>query len=253
MKKEIPLEPIDRLQKTVVESVEENTSSPGARRRKALRFQLSIGIMLVAFGILTFLIVTVPAFSIDLSITHGLQSITNPVFAGLMTFISWVGYSPQSFILCAVIVIFLFIFGYYWEGAASFVVAVIVPILNLLAKTLIHRARPSVDLVNIVNQLNGYSFPSGHVMFYTGFFGFICFLTYTLLKPSWIRTLLLIVFGSHIILVGISRIYLGDHWASDVLGAYLLGGVCLMASILFYRWGKTRFFPNQPTAVVKDK
>ena len=217
-----------------------------ARQRKALLFQASIGTILVAFGILTFLIVTVPAFSIDLRITSGLQSITNPVFAWLMMFISWIGYSPQSFILAVVIVLILSISGYYWEGTASLAVAVFVSILNLLAKTLIHRERPSVDLVNIVNQLNGYSFPSGHVMFYTGFFGFICFLIYTLLKPSWFRTLLLVAFGSHIVLVGISRIYLGNHWASDVFGAYLLGGACLIASIFFYRWGQSRFFSNQP-------
>jgi len=253
MKKKTTLKPIAEPQNVVVESAKENTSSPAARWRKAHQFQAIVGILLVAFGILTFLIVTVPALSIDVSITHGLQSITNPVFAGLMTFISWIGYSPQSFIISAVIVIFLFIFGYHWEGTVSFAVAVIVPILNLLAKTLIHRARPSMDLVIIVKQISGYSFPSGHVMFYTGFFGFICFLTYTLLKPSWIRTLLLVVFGSHIILVGLSRIYLGNHWASDVLGAYLLGGACLIISIYFYRWGKSRFFLNQPTAIAKVK
>jgi len=251
MKKKIA--PNDKPQNAVVESVKKNTSSPGARRSKALQFQVSLGIILVAFGILTFLIVTMPSFSVDLRITSGLQSITNPIFAGLMTVISWVGYSPQSFILSAVIVIFLFIFGYYWEGTVSLAVAAIVPILNLLAKTLIHRARPSGDLVNVVNQLSGYSFPSGHVMFYTGFLGFICFLTYILIKPSWIRTLLLAAFGSHVFLVGISRIYLGNHWASDVFGAYLLGGACLIGSILFYRWGKPRFFANQPAAVVKDK
>ena len=253
MKKKITLKPIDKPQNAVVESAKDKTSSPGAQRRKALLFQVSFGILLVSFGILTFLIVTVPAFSIDLSITHGLQSLTNPGFGGLMTYISWVGYAPQSFIISAIIVISLFIFGYYWEGTASFVIAVIIPILNLIAKILIHRARPSSDLVIIVNQISGYSFPSGHVMFYSGFFGFICFLIYTLLKPSWIRTSLLVVFGIHILLVGISRIYLGNHWASDVLGAYLLGGACLMVSISFYRWGKSRFFLNQPSTRVKVK
>ena len=209
--------------------------------------------MVTAFGVLTFLVLTFPVFSIDVSITHGLQSITNPIFAGLMTYISWVGFSPQAFIISAVSVIFLLMFGYYWEGTAGFLIAVTVPILNLLAKGLIRRSRPSMDLIHIVNQIKGYSFPSGHVMFYAAFFGFICFLSYTLLKPSWIRTLFLVVFGSHVVLIGISRIYLGDHWASDVLGAYLLGGLCLVASIVLYRWGKPRFFPNQPTAASKGK
>jgi hypothetical protein len=51
-----------------------------------------------------------------------------------------------------------------------------------------------------------------------------------------------------IILIGISRIYLGQHWASDVLGAYLLGSLTLVAIIQLYRWGKTRFFVRQPVA-----
>lgn len=253
MKKTINRKPIDKPQNAVVESAKKKTSSPGAQRQKAILFQVSFGILLVSFGILTFLIVTVPAFSIDLSITRWLQSITNPGIGGLMTYISWVGYSPQSFIISAVIVIMLYIFGYYWEGMASLVVAVVIPILNLIAKLLVHRARPSADLVIIVKQISGYSFPSGHVMFYAGFFGFICFLIYTLLKPSWIRNSLLVVFGIHILFVGISRIYLGNHWASDVLGAYLLGGACLMFSISFYRWGKSRFFLNQPSARAKVK
>ncbi|MEI8200448.1 MAG: phosphatase PAP2 family protein [Eubacteriales bacterium] len=243
-----PVKPVTtgKTQNAAVEAVKDKTSSPAARRRKTRLFQLSVGIMLAAFAVLTFLVITVPSFAIDLSIAIGLQSINNPVFSGLMTLISWAGFSPQSFIASAVIIVILFVLGYRWESVAALVISVIVPLLNFLIKTLVHRTRPGVDLIHVVRVLNDYSFPSGHVMFYTGFFGFVCFLTYTLLKPSWIRTLLLIVFVSHILLVGISRIYLGQHWASDVLGAYLLGGLCLIAGIRFYRWGKTRFFIHQP-------
>jgi undecaprenyl-diphosphatase len=79
-------------------------------------------------------------------------------------------------------------------------------------------------------------------MLYTILFGYICYLMYTLLKRSILRSLLLGIFGIFILFVGPSRIYLGQHWASDVLGAYLLGGVLLAGMILVYQWGKTRFF-----------
>jgi undecaprenyl-diphosphatase len=85
-------------------------------------------------------------------------------------------------------------------------------------------------------------------MFYTCFFGFIVFLAFTLLKPSWMRRLLLAFFGLLVLLVGFSRIYTGEHWASDVLGAYLLGSLLLVAMIQLYRWGKPRFFVHQPVA-----
>jgi membrane-associated phospholipid phosphatase len=239
---------IDKPQNAAQKAAKKETSSPGARRSRALLFQLIVGIMIAAFAILTFLVVTIPTFSIDINITHSLQTINNPLFSGLMTFISWVGFSPQAFIVPLLIIILIYVLGFRWEGTASIIAALAVELLNLLVKTLVHRARPSVDLVHVTNLFKSYSFPSGHVMFYTGFFGFICFLTFTLLKPSWIRTMLLIVFGSHVLLVGVSRIYLGEHWASDAVGAYLLGGLCLIGFIQLYRWGKPRFFVRQPVA-----
>jgi undecaprenyl-diphosphatase len=48
--------------------------------------------------------------------------------------------------------------------------------------------------------------------------------------------------------MGMSRIYLGHHWFSDVMGAYLLGSLWLALTIRFYRWGKTRYFIRQPVA-----
>jgi undecaprenyl-diphosphatase len=61
------------------------------------------------------------------------------------------------------------------------------------------------------------------------------FLSYVLLKPGLLRRGSLIVLALLIALVGISRVYLGAHWPSDVLGAYLAGGVWLMVMIEIYR------------------
>jgi undecaprenyl-diphosphatase len=85
-------------------------------------------------------------------------------------------------------------------------------------------------------------------MYYLGFLGFIGFLVFSLLKPSIKRSLILMLIGIPLVLIGVSRIYLGEHWASDVLGSYLLGSLTLVATIQFYRWGKTRFFVHQPVA-----
>jgi undecaprenyl-diphosphatase len=104
-----------------------------------------------------------------------------------------------------------------------------------------------------METLSSYSFPSGHVMYYVGFLGFLGFLVFSLMKPSVKRSLLLLLIGIPILLIGISRIYLGEHWASDVLGAYLLGSLTLVASLQLYRWGKTRFFVHQPVAAAEPR
>jgi len=62
------------------------------------------------------------------------------------------------------------------------------------------------------------------------------------------QLVLLVIFGSLVLTIGASRIYLGEHWASDVVGAYLLGSLVLIGVIQFYHWGKTRFFIHQPVA-----
>ena len=117
-----------------------------------------------------------------------------------------------------------------------------------LIKLLVTRPRPSADLVHVFWPLSTSSFPSGHVLLATAFYGFLGFLLYTLLKPSWYRVLGLCVIGLIVILMGPSRIYLGQHWFSDVLGAYVLGSLWLALSVRVYRWGEPRFFRDQPAA-----
>jgi undecaprenyl-diphosphatase len=139
-------------------------------------------------------------------------------------------------------------YGLHWESLMSVLGAGISGTATELIKAIIQRPRPTPELVDVFSVLTSYSFPSGHVMFYVCFFGFVWYLSYSLLKQSLKRSFLLGFFGSLILLIGVSRIYLGHHWASDVLGAYLLGGLILLGLILFYQWGKKRFFLLQPVA-----
>jgi len=103
-------------------------------------------------------------------------------------------------------------------------------LLNTILKELFHRARP--DIVHLV-KAGGYSFPSGHAMVAAAFYGFIGYLLWLNLRnrsnPSWY----IVVFTFALILaIGISRIYLGVHFASDVIAGYVVGGVWATACIV---------------------
>jgi len=232
-------------------AVAEQIAPKPTRSWRAGVFQAYLVVATAAFSILVVLASQFSYFSFDLSITRAVQTINVAWFASLMWWVSLIGYTPQVNVLVAAVVVLLFVIGLRWEAVIVFAAAAGSGTLGQLIKIAVHRPRPGASLVNVLQQLNSYSFPSGHVLTYTAFFGFLFFLGYTLLKPSFARTLLLVILGSLVALIGISRIYVGDHWASDVTGAYLLGSLWLVLSVYVYRWGKTRFFVRQPLAPEK--
>ncbi len=110
-------------------------------------------------------------------------------------------------------------------------------LVNIALKHAIGRPRPVSTLVDVIVPEQGASFPSGHVMFYTVFFGFLTFLVWNhvaALRARWALSGVLLV---PVALIGASRMVLGAHWISDVIAAYLLGGVLLIGVIAGYdRW-----------------
>jgi len=245
--------PVEKVKEAAEQVAKQEVTSRPKRERRTYLFEIGLFATLGAFTTLMFMVKATPSFPIDLQVTRALQTISSPIFSGLMQWISWPGFSPQCYIISALIVLGIYAFGFHWEAIASLFATLFPPIVNVMVKDYIRRPRPTIDLVNVLNILDSYSFPSGHVMFYVGFYGFLWFLAYTLLKRSWRRTAILVFLGIFIALVGMSRIYLGQHWASDVLGAYLLGSLTLVAILWFYRWGKKRFFVRQPVAPEKPK
>ncbi len=248
MAQQVSDKPIKDVKDAAQQAAKTEVTSPPKRERRTYLFQLGLLAVVGAFLTLTVLVKTTPSFLIDVQITRALQSLSSPVFSILMQLISWPGFSPQTYIIPAFIVLILYLFGFHWEAVSCIFATLLPPIANVIVKDLIRRPRPSMDLVHVFRILDSYSFPSGHVMFYVGFFGFLWFLVYTLFKRSWRRTTLLTLLGVFIALVGASRVYLGQHWPTDVLGAYLLGSLTLVVNIWFYRWGKKRFLFRQPVA-----
>lgn len=104
-------------------------------------------------------------------------------------------------------------------GASIFANLVIITALNQLIKAILQRPRP--DEFRIV-EASGYSFPSGHSMVSMAFYGYLIYLIYKYVKNKYIKWTSIILLSILICLIGISRIYLGVHYTSDVLGGFLI-------------------------------
>ena len=222
------------------------------RRYRIWLFQGFISIILIAFSVLALFASLSDYFPFDVELTQELQREVPPGMGVILAGVSWFGYAAQSILTVSTAAIILSLLGLRWEAVAVIFAGVVAAALNYLIKIAIRRPRPSSDLVDVIETLSSYSFPSGHVMFYTTFFGFLLFLAFVLLKNSFRRDMLLILLAIPVFTVGLSRVYLGEHWTSDVIGGYLLGSLTLILTILFYRWGKSRWSRGQPVAPPGD-
>jgi membrane-associated phospholipid phosphatase len=170
----------------------------------------------------------------DLQLELSFQSLCGN---GLLSLMKWVSYLMDSWRAGVIVIAGTFV---TWrclgrvEGGLA-VVAGLSSLLNTPVKLLVDRPRPTADLVHVFAVETDSGFPSGHAMFAILVFGFLAYLAITHINRSNLRVLISTVLIFLILLTGASRVYLGVHWPSDVLGGYLIGGVILMILIYVYR------------------
>lgn len=122
--------------------------------------------------------------------------------------------------LCVFFVLLFYIRRQSWYFGIMIPINLIaVSLLNILLKLIFQRPRP--DVLRLVYSC-GYSFPSGHAMISAAFYGYLLYLSMLFLKKPWkqVISFFLVLLIS---LIGVSRIYLGVHYASDVIGGLLAG------------------------------
>ena len=111
----------------------------------------------------------------------------------------------------------------------------IITLLNQLLKRIVQRPRPTE--FRIVEE-SGYSFPSGHSMVSMAFYGYLIYLIYKYVKNKYLKWISIILLSILICSIGISRIYLGVHYTSDVLGGFFIS----ISYLIIYISAVNKFF-----------
>ncbi|RYG21194.1 MAG: phosphatase PAP2 family protein [Chitinophagaceae bacterium] len=193
-----------------------------------------LGLAIVCFILLGFFVSANPVPAFDLRISIFLQKYHSDVLDKIMLGISLFGELPYSIIM--VLLVALVFYRYQYKREAIFILSILYSGLIILGiKNLINRPRPTAFYVRLVEVNRFQSFPSGHVMSYILFFGFMILLM-TQLKtiPLLIRRIISFASAFFILTVSFSRVYLGAHWFTDTLGGFILGLICLVPLAYLY-------------------
>lgn len=110
-------------------------------------------------------------------------------------------------------------------------VLLLASISNVFLKRFVDRARPGIEHLVSVNTL---SYPSGHAMSAMAFYGFAIYLFYRFKLNRWLKYGIMFVLAVLIISIGLSRIYLGVHFPSDIAGGYIAGLIWVFFCILLF-------------------
>ncbi len=148
----------------------------------------------------------------------------------LMKAISFMG--SQFFLIpgwLLLIIFYFFIHKNKWMTAKIFIIAVSNLLLMLVLKLLFNRPRPMIPLLK---NVPGLSFPSGHAFMSLVFYGMVMYVLYREVKNKWLKWVAIGLMGVMVLIIGLSRVYLRVHYASDVIAGYCFGVMSLL--ILFW-------------------
>lgn len=188
---------------------------------------LLLAVMIISFIGLGFFVSANPVPAFDLNISLFVQQYHADRLDKIMLGISILGELPYSILMVLFVAILFYVFKYKRE--AYFILSILYSGLIILGvKNLINRPRPTEFYVRLVEINRFQSFPSGHVMSYILFFGFMMVLMNHLKTiPILTRRIISFISVFFMLTIPFSRVYLGAHWFTDTLGGLMLGLICL--------------------------
>lgn len=225
-----------------VQEVEQVSPIPKAqfvKRRTFLHrktiFQIVLGSFTLAFSVLTFFAKQHAYFPLDVTLTRFIQRVETGWIDILLRWITIFGNPPFAIGLTFAAALLFAVRKRIRESIFILLSTGGAALISVIFKFIVARPRPDPDLIRQLDIfLHNDSFPSGHVLFYVSLYGFLLYVVATKFKKNILRIVLLILFTLLLLLIGPSRMYVGAHWFSDTMGAYLIGSVWLFVVTYLY-------------------
>ena len=182
--------------------------------------------LLVLFIINTILVITGLTKGIDNSLYNFIISFRSIYLDNYFRFITSCGNASYVIILLGICIVLMrnkYALYLCFSSSSSVV-------FNTIFKNIIRRDRPNI--LRLITQ-GGFSYPSGHAMITMCCYGYLFYYVFNNVKNKYLKIFLLIILGILIVSIPISRIYLGVHYFSDIIGGLLLGG-CILFAVIKY-------------------
>ena len=218
---------------------------------KKLSFRLLLAfIICIGFGVLFGYIATAignkSIAQFDTSVISFVQGMETPWLTSTMKFFTTLA-NTKSVIVIALIAFVLLYFAFRYRQQAFLLIVVIggTVVLNTMLKHYFKRERPEIHRIM---DANGFSFPSGHSMIAFSLYTIIVYIAWRNVKTTLSRTLLILSAAFMIIMTGISRIYVGVHYPSDVVGGFAASALWVTIAIIVYGAYQNRREKNKKTA-----
>ena len=168
----------------------------------------------------------------DTTLSNFFTNLRSPGLTGFYKFITDLGDTFGYVIVFSISTVFFYLKFKNWKYVAQIALVMILALgSNLLLKNTINRARPISEHLVTVKTL---SFPSGHATMAMAFYGFLIYLIFMFSMNKWVKSILITILAFIILNIGISRIYLGVHYPSDILGGFIAGFIWVIFCVMIF-------------------
>ncbi|MBI4338724.1 MAG: phosphatase PAP2 family protein [Chloroflexi bacterium] len=207
-----------------------NTRQTGSRKAA-----IALAVSLVLSAALTAWVRVATPLPWDVALAHAVQSETAPWLDTFMRSVTFL--SDDLMAIGGVLALAgALALWRWWPEAVVFLGVLLADLLLRVPKVLIDRPRPSAELVRVLETSASGSFPSAHTFHAVVFLGLVLLVLAPRLHNATLRRAAAVCSLALILITGISRIYVGAHWPSDVLGAVAYGVPTVGALMIGYKW-----------------